>query len=440
MTRGRRFPPLVLAVALPLLLLVAACGGDDTGGPGGSGTPTPAPIVYNFGLNSELVVGDGDANNVSAVAFAPDGRIFYAEQFTGEGADSFGVVRVIGADGVLQNEPFATISVANYLGLDWGLTGLALDPDFETNGYVYTFHTAQAGDNIGRPTLLRFTDDNGIGTEQTIISNDFPDTIAGFQGYNANGEIHFGPDGFLYASVGDYDQGTAKPENGGQPDLVGLNTPVGKLLRLNKEDGSAAPDNPFLDNPDADPRVFAYGFREPFPFTFGADGTIYGTDNTPDTCEEINVIEAGQDYGWPSAWAFPFGDCTVGSGTQPIFNFAREGQQPGDFLSFVESQGLNFLADSSYSQLGDSLLVCQSEKSNVQGFISNGAVRQFTISGATVSSSAVVVNDCRGEVIANEGEVYYATRTEIRKLIEGGNAPAPTDTEPATQIPPPISS
>lgn len=441
MTRGRRFPLLFFAAAIPLLLLAAACGGDDTTN-GTTGTPTPAPIVYNFGLSSEVVVGEGNANYVSAIAFAPDGRIFYTEQFTGDQTDSFGRVRVIGADGILQNEPFASISVANYLGdqgLDWGLTGLALDPDFEDNHYVYTFHTAVAGDNIGRPTILRFTDNNGIGTEQTIITNDFPDTIVNSQGYNTNGEIHFGPDGYLYVSIGDYDQGTKKPEEGGRPDLVtSLSTPIGKILRINKGDGSAAPGNPFAGDPDADPRIFAYGFREPFPFTFSPGGEIFGTDNTPVTCEELNLIEAGQNYGWPTGWVFPFSDCAAGAGAQPIYNFAREGQEPGNFLSFVESQGISFLTGSVYKQLGDSLLVCQSEKSNVQGFVSNGAIRQFTMSGNTVVSSAIVVNDCRGEVAVHNGEVYYSTRTEIRKLIEAGNAPAATT--PATQVPPPIQS
>ena len=192
--------------------------------------------------------------------------MFFAQQFAGEAGDQ-GVIRVIGTDGVLQNEPFASISVANYLGLDWGLTGLALDPDFSTNNYVYAFYTAVAGDNIGKPTLVRFTDSNGIGTEQTVISNDFPDMYPNFQGYNANGEIHFGPDGYLYASIGDYDQGTSKPEVGGHPDQVkSLATPIGKLLRMDKTDGSAPSDNPFANDPDADPRIFAYGFRGPFPF------------------------------------------------------------------------------------------------------------------------------------------------------------------------------
>lgn len=438
MTGGRRLPLLFLTVALPLLL-AAACGGDDDNAT--TSTPTVPPTVYNFGLNSEVVAGNGDADNVSSIVFAPDGRMFYAQQFTGEGADSFGVIRVIGADGILQREPFASISVANYLGLDWGLTGLTLDPDFETNHYVYAFYTAVAGDNIGKPTLVRFTDANGIGTEQTLISNDFPDTIPNYQGYNANGEIHFGPDGYLYLSIGDYDQGTAKPENGGDPGLVSsLSTPIGKMLRVNKEDGSAAPDNPFIDNPDADPRIFATGFREPFPFTFDSAGNIFATDNTSDTCEELNVIEPGEDYGWPSNWVFPFDNCSAGANTQPIFNFAREGNQPADFLSFVEIQGVNFLTGSTYSQLTDSLLVCQSEKSVVHDFISPGALRQVSLSGTQgVASSQIVVNDCKGEVTAHDGVVYYATKTEIRKLIEG-QAPAATTPGSGNQIPAPIGS
>ena len=108
-----------------------------------------------------------------------------------------------------------------------------------------------------------------------------------------------------------------------------------------------------------------------------------------------------------------------------IYSFARDGAQPGDFLSFVESQGLNFLTGSSYSQLPDSLLVCQSEKSVVREITSPGALRQMTMAGAeAVASSAIVVNDCRGEVAVNDGVVYYTTKTEIRKLIEAQAAPA----------------
>ena len=439
MIGGNRFPLLFLLAAATALFAVS-CGGDDT-----SSSPTPIVPVYSFGLDSQLVAGNGDADNVSAIAFAPDGRMFYAEQFKTTDTGDQGIIRIVLPDGSLQQQPFATITEANYLGLDWGLTGLALDPDFATNHYVYAFYTNVAGDQIGKPTLIRFTDANGTGTEQTVISDDFPETFADHQGYNANGDIHFGPDGYLYISMGDYDQGTADPAKGGHPELVAdLASPIGKILRVNKADGSAAPDNPFVSQPGADPRVFAYGFREPFPFAFDATGNIYGTDNTPDTCEEINHIKAGGNYGWATGWTFPFADCTVGQGTQPIFNFARGTQKPGDFLSFVESQGVAFLTGSTYTDLKDSLLVCESQKSTVQGpgdtapTASPGSLVRMIMSGPdTIDSSDQIVNDCKGEVAVHNSVVYYANRTEIRELVQGSAAGA---TSAGNQVPPPVGS
>jgi glucose/arabinose dehydrogenase len=431
---GYRFPLLFL-IALPILFAVA-CGGDDTTNSGPTG-PT-----YNFGLDSVVVAGNGDADNVSAIEFAPDGRMFYAIQYKTTDTGDSGIIRVVLPDGSLQQQPFAEFPVANYLGLDWGLTGLALDPAFGTNHYVYAFYTASAGEFIGKPTLVRFTDDNGTGTDMTVITDDFRESFANHQGYNLNGDIHFGPDGYLYVSVGDYDQGTAKPEEGGQPGLVGdLSSPIGKMLRISKEDGSAAPDNPFAGQTDADPRVFASGFREPFPFTFDASGNIYGTDNTPDTCEEINLIKAGQSYGWPAGWEFPFANCAAGQGTQPIYNFAREGHQPGDFLAFVESQGMSFLRNSTYSQLSDGLLVCESQKSLVENTPSPGALVRMTLSGPdTITASDMIVNDCKGDVVAHAGQVYYATQTEIRKLVPASQGGAPTTAGGGNVAPPSLGS
>ncbi len=224
-----------LALALlPLLILaVSACGGgsDDLA----------------FGLKSD-VVASGDRPYV--MAFAPDGRLFYGEQYSG-------AIRVVGADGIAQADPFAQLQVQTYIDLDWGLTGIALDPDFQTNHYVYAFYTEPVDPSMptGRPKLVRFTDQNGRGDAETVISDNFPVTSPQHQGYNANGRLHFGPDGFLYLSIGDYDT----------PDPVqDLSEPIGKLLRVKKEDGSAAPGNPYLENPAADPRIFAIGFREPF--------------------------------------------------------------------------------------------------------------------------------------------------------------------------------
>jgi glucose/arabinose dehydrogenase len=463
------------------LLGLNACGGDD----GEEKLP--------FGLTSEVVA---PANHADEIVFAPDGRIFFAEKFTGD-------IRIIRADGTPQEEPFAHLDVLNWIELDWGLTGLALDPDFAQNHYVYAFYTRRASSEaperaepsptaeeaterihalaapprqetstatpspapggpppletapgqqqpteapqdedtptqapgpaaptdqppIGQPVLVRFTENNGKGEDLTIISEDFPTTDPGKAGYNANGSIHFGPDGMLYAAVGDYDFGAS---NG----LVkNLGSPIGKLLRLDPVTGLGPPDNPFADTQEADPRVFAYGFREPFDFVFHPETeAIYGTDNTPYTCEELNIIRAGQDYGWPDVGEFPFSDCNAGPGVKAVHAFAREGKQPPEYLSLVEVTGLAFTPGSRYPALGDSLFACEGHRSLI-GEVSPGVLRRLALTGESqVTSDDVIVRDCRGDAaVSDDGTLYYSNATEIRRLLPGDTGGAPP-TQPA---------
>ncbi len=390
-------------------LAAFACGDDDGGGE-----------KFAFGLRAETVVADGFADNVSAVAFAPDGRIFFAEQLKG-------TIRIVNADGTLQPEPFTQIFVADWLQLDWGLTGLALDPDFSTNHYVYAFYTeyirtvsftdedgSPKEHDIGQPKIVRLTEVDGRSQELTLISEDFPETSDLAPGYNANGELHFGPDGLLYASVGDYD---LFDKNTGE--ITNLGTPIGKLLRMTS-DGAAATGNPFEDDATADPRIFAYGFREPFPFTFSPTGSVLGTDNTTISCEELNSIQAGAYYGWPEMGGFPFDNCLAAPGDQAIHRFSRAGLEPEAFVSFVEVSGLSFLSNSPYELLGDSLIVCESQKSAAADqSLSEGVLRALTITDGQVTASEVIVNSCFGETrVAPDGTIYYATRTELRRLVD----------------------
>ena len=390
-------------------LAAFACGDDDGGGE-----------EFAFGLRAETVVTDGLADDVSAIAFAPDGRIFFAEQFKG-------TIRIINADGTLQPEPFTQIVVADWLQQDWGLTGLALDPDFAANHFVYAFYTEflrtvsiprDEGEpsvhDVARPKLVRMTEVNGRAQDLIVISEDFPETSDLAPGYNANGELHFGPDGFLYASVGDYDLFDKDADV-----ITDLGTPIGKLLRMTK-DGAAATGNPFENDQTADARIFAYGFREPFPFAFSATGSTYGSDNTTISCEELNIIEADGYYGWPEMGGFPFDNCLAAPGRQAIHRFSREGLEPNAFVSFVEVSGLSFLSSSPYALLGDSLIVCESQKgAAADGSHSDGVLRALTISGDQVTASEVIVNSCFGEArVAPDGTVYYATRTELRRLVD----------------------
>ena len=129
-------------LTISLLSLALACGD--------SGEENP------FNVRSELVT---IASNPIAMAFAPDGRLFYNEQYSGN-------VRIVTPDGELQEEPFLQVEI--FPQWEWGLIGLALDPEFEANHYVYVFFmepvTQTEETSIAKPVVMRFTDLDGRGS------------------------------------------------------------------------------------------------------------------------------------------------------------------------------------------------------------------------------------------------------------------------------------
>src|SRR6267378_115288 len=137
MNRGR-LGLCLLPFGLLLILASAACGGGD------NAEDNP------FGIKSEVVT---PAANADAIAFVPDGRLFFVEHWTG-------AIRVVGKDGKLLPDPFFTFTDVT-AGIGWGLSGLAIDPDFASNHYVYAFYTrlARAGPPaVGKPVVVRLTD------------------------------------------------------------------------------------------------------------------------------------------------------------------------------------------------------------------------------------------------------------------------------------------
>jgi len=369
--------------------MFSSCGGGEEKNP--------------FSVKSEVVT---LANRPRALEFAPDGRLFFAEHYTGD-------IRIVTAQGALLPGPFAHIDVqANS---EWGLTGLALDPNFTTNHFVYALFTAPVESDPQHPIatvkLIRFTEDNNRSGSPTVLINDFPDTQFNHHGFKANGSLHFGPDGFLYVTIGDYDYGKSSGPKG---EVVSqdLGLPLGKMLRIRKEDGTAAPDNPFVGQPDHDSRIYAYGFNQGADFVFHPQtGLLYSTDNTI-SCEELNVVKAGGNYGYPNVGEFPFPDCNAGEQTKGIYFLAREGQRPGDFLSSVGAAGMEFASAKVYPLIGDSLLVCESV---------TGLMQRLVLAGPgfdQVTQQDVVVKDCKFDITTSpDGVIYYSNDTEIRRLI-----------------------
>jgi glucose/arabinose dehydrogenase len=249
----------------------------------------------------------GAISSPTVMAFAPDGRIFVAQQT--------GAMRII-KDGTLLTTPFLSLSVTSTG--ERGLIGLAFDPDFATNQYVYVYYTVPAaGVNPPFNRISRFTANGDVaiaGSEQIILNLDPLSSATNHNG----GALAFGPDGKLYVAVGDNALG-ANAQN--------LNTYHGKLLRINK-DGSAPADNPFFatGTTEQSKRVWAYGLRNPYTFSIQpGTGKIFVNDVGQNAVEEINdATTAGRNFGWPTAE----GTSTNPNFTNPVYSYLHSGAAP----------------------------------------------------------------------------------------------------------------
>lgn len=201
---------------------------------------------------------------------APDGRFFYGERFSGE-------VRIFDPSNG-SNTLFFTIPDITQDGTR-GLVGMELALGYPATPFVYAYATRDVS-GVPRQQIVRMTDDGGVGSNLTVIwSGNF---VAGAG--HPGGPIKFGPDGTLYATVGD-SQLSANSQD--------LSSEAGKFLRM-RASGAVPPDNPFAGS-----RVWSYGLRSSFGFDFDPQtGNIWTTENGPDCNDEVNRIQKGGNFGW----------------------------------------------------------------------------------------------------------------------------------------------
>jgi glucose/arabinose dehydrogenase len=182
-----------------------------------------------------------------------------------------------------------------------GLLGLALDPNFESNHYVYAYYNHRYnGDE--RIRVVRFTESNNIGINPTIILDiDVPNNIPG---NHVGGIIEFKPNDAtkLFVSIGDLAKGQSLSADTSTNYADTKNTPYGKILRINS-DGSIPTDNPFYDDGNVasgnDDRIWSYGHRNIFGLCFNPNnGSLYASENGYNKWDEVDFITPGKNYGW----------------------------------------------------------------------------------------------------------------------------------------------
>jgi glucose/arabinose dehydrogenase len=152
-----------------------------------------------------------------------------------------------------------------------GLLGVAVSPDYEDDRYIYAYYTTRVDNRV-----VRFR----MGERPEPILTGIPVNT-----YHDGGRIKFGPDGLLYVSTGD------AGDSGNSQDRNSLG---GKILRI-EPDGSVPADNPFPGNP-----VYSYGHRNVEGFAWDSEGHLYASEFGASTWDEVNRIEAGENYGWPA--------------------------------------------------------------------------------------------------------------------------------------------
>ena len=246
--RAMTFRPVVELAALCAFL--SGCGGEDESQPEppDRAEPTVSTIARDLEVPWEM-------------AFLPDGRALITERP--------GRVRV------LDGEVLAEVEVE--ASGEGGLLGMAIDPDFEQNRFVYLYRTVAGGNEVVRYRL----EGSRLEEDEVLVEGIRAAPI------HDGGRLRFGPDGALYATTGD----AAQPQLAQDPESLN-----GKILRI--EGGRA--------------EVFSLGHRNPQGLDWHpGSGRLYASEHGPEGNDEVNLVEQGRNYGWPEAEGAEHGDFTA---------------------------------------------------------------------------------------------------------------------------------
>ena len=361
-------------------------------------------LLFCFQLNAATLPAGFTESQISGISgptameLAPDGRLFVCQQG--------GQLRVI-KNGALLPTPFVTLNVDP--SGERGLLGVAFDPNFASNQFVYVYYTVPTAPRHNR--VSRFTANGDVaapGSELILLELD---NLSGATNHNG-GAIHFGPDGKLYVAVG---------ENANGANSQTLSNLLGKMLRINS-DGSIPADNPFFNTATGNNRaIWALGLRNPFTFAFQpGTGRMFINDVGQSTWEEINDGIAGSNYGWPTTEGVTSNPLfrsplfVYGHGVSPTTGCAIAGgafynpttvQFPASFV------GKYFFAD-----------------------LCSGWIRLFDAATGMASGFATGINNPVDLKVSPDGSLYYLSIGSGSVFrVQFSNAPPTITTQPTDQ-------
>jgi glucose/arabinose dehydrogenase len=323
-----------------------------------------------------------DANFPAGIAVAPDGRVFYSELWGGR-------IRVLRGNGTVDPVPWADVN--RRYGIRWtrfyhgGLSGIAFDPEFAKNRFVYVV-TQVPSKQTGLPAttlVLRYRDVKGRGVAPRIIL-----TVRAKLFDNVYSLV-FGSDEMLYVPSGFL--GTSLPE--GDP----LADRRGEILRVTR-DGEAPGDNPYGARA---PRVWATGFKNAFDIAFfpGSNLAVAG-ESGPEAHDEINLVMPGHDYGYPEHQ----GVTRAKGVTPPLFDYESDRTSPAGILYYTGNR---------YPALRGRFLMCENHG---RGML---ALRIERAAPGRLRNLTPLVPACTIDLVqTRDGTVLFTDDSAIYRLVQ----------------------
>jgi glucose/arabinose dehydrogenase len=367
----------------------------------------------------DFATGFNQPVDIAFTGLITDTRMFVVERG--------GVIRIVQANGSVNATLFLDISsrVESSDYGEQGLLGLAFEPDYASTGRFYVYYTTRLnpangsdGDilNIARYHVSANPDIADL-SETKVLTIPHP-----FNLNHNGGDLHFGPDGYLYAGPGDGGAAGDPPDNAQHTDVL-----LGKLLRLNVT-GVATytipAGNPFTQTVGARPEIWAYGLRNPFRFSFDrATGALYIADVGQDSYEEVDYQPAGvggRNYGWHCFEGFHDYDPTDCNGVtgiiSPVAEYPHSGLPP-DQIGNVIIGGYVYRG-SQYPSLQGLYFYADNEAGNVWAM--RACTWQVTPLGSLLNGPSSFGED-------PSGQLYAATLGDgiIHKLVGPTAAPLP---------------